>query len=134
MNDKELQIKFQIFEQQIMQIQQQLQRVDEAIFQLTNLKQGIEELKGKKDSEILAQIGQGVFVRAKLLDEKLIVDVGNKNFVKKSIQDTKEVTFNQIKKLGDMKEILEKELEKINQELTHTMIEGQGKTIKKSGV
>ncbi|MCA9487678.1 MAG: prefoldin subunit alpha [Nanoarchaeota archaeon] len=125
MNEQELQVKFQIFEQQIMQIQQQLQRVDEAIMELNNLEEGLEELKGKKDSEILAQIGRGVFIKAKVIEEDLTVDVGGGNFVKKPIEETKEITSDQISKLGEMKELLEGELDKLNQEITKTMLEHQ---------
>lgn len=127
MDEKELQIKFQMFEQQIMQIQQQLQRIDEAVLELTTLENGLEEIKGKKDSEILAPIGRGIFLKAKLSDDTLVVDVGEKHFVKKSVDETKEITSEQIVKLNEIKELLEGEFEKINQELTEVMLEHQKK-------
>lgn len=125
MDEKELQIKFQIFEQQIIQIQEQIQRIDEAVNDLTNLGTGLKELEGKKDKEILAQIGRGIFVKAKLLSEDLIVDVGDRNFVNKTIPNTQKIISDQLDKLNEVKKNLEEELDKINSELTRTMLDFQ---------
>ncbi len=125
MDEKELQIKFQMFEQQIMQLQQHLQRIDEAVNDLTNLGNGLKELEGKKDQEILAQVGRGIFVKAKLLSEELVVDVGDRNFINKSIPDTQKIVADQLDKLNKIKEDLEGELDKINSELTKTMLDFQ---------
>lgn len=126
MNNEELNQKFAVFEQQIRQIQEQLGAVEQAIVDLTSINTGLEDLKGKKDEEIMAPIGRGIFVKAKLLSEDLTVDVGGKNFVNKSIPETKELIEDQVGKLNEMKEALDKELEKINNELTSTMINAQG--------
>lgn len=115
---RELTIKFQMFEQQIRMLQEQLQAVEQAILELGTLNLDFDELVGKKDKEILAPIGRGIFVKAKLLSEELIVDIGNKNFVKKTIPETKKILQNQIKKLEKVKEDLNAELEKINVEIT----------------
>jgi len=121
MEQDELNLKFQIFEQQIMQIQQQLQAVEQAIFELSLLKNDLDELKGKINEEILAPIGRGVFITTKLLSEELLVNVGNGNFIKKSIPETKKIFEEQIEKLGKAKDGLEDELRKIDNELTKTM-------------
>jgi len=125
MSDKELQIKFQIFEQQIMQLQQQLQAVESAILELSKLSIDLEDLKGNVDKEILSPIGRGVFIKAKLISEELIVDVGGKNLVNKSIPETKKIIEEQIEKLKISKESLNVELEKLNQEVTKVFLEHQ---------
>jgi len=122
---QELMMKFQMFEQQINQIQQQLQMIEENIGELGNLNLGIEALKGKKGEEILAPIGRGIFVNAKLESEDLTVDVGGKNFVKKNIDDTRELISEQVKKLQDAKAQLEGSLEGINQEMVKLMSDVQ---------
>jgi len=127
MNDQELQIKFQIFEQQIMQLQQQLQAVEQAILELNQLSVDLEELKGKTGKEILAQIGRGIFVKTNLISEELIVDVGDKNFIKKSISETKKIILEQVGKLGNSKEELNQELENLNKEITEVFLEHQKK-------
>jgi len=131
MEDKELIQKFQIFEKQIMQFQEQLQAVEQGLGELGDLDSGLEDLVGKVGEEILAPIGRGVFVRAKLLSEELTVDVGERNLIKKSISDTKSVLGVQIEKLNGVREEIENQLELINSELTRTMMEHQEKKVSK---
>ena len=123
--EQELMLKFQMFEQQIRAIQQQLQAVEEAIIDISKLNLELDDLIGKTDSEILAPIGRGIFAKAQLLSEELLVDIGNKNFVKKTIPETKEIIQNQIKKLEKLREELNSGLESINQEVTKTFENSQ---------
>jgi len=123
MDEQELIRKFQVFEQQIMQIQEQLQLVEGGIGELKSLDSGLSELVGKTGEEIRAQVGRGIFVKAKLLSEELLVDVGEKKFITKTIPETKVVLIEQIEKLGDVKIELENQLEDINKELTKVMME-----------
>ena len=120
--DKELEEKFRIFEREIMQIQQELQAVEAALIDLGKINLGLDEIKDKKDSEILAQIGRGIFVKAKLLSDGLTVDVGDGNFVKKTIPETKDLIEEQVQKLDSMKNELEGELDRINQEITQALL------------
>ncbi len=122
---QELAMQFQMFEQQIRMIQEQQQAVEQAIVDLSSLNFELDELVGKKDEEILSPIGRGIYASAKLTSEELLVDIGNKNFVKKTIPETKVIIKNQIKKLEKAKEELNKELEKINTELTNVFMEHQ---------
>lgn len=124
-SQQELVMQFQMFEQQIRMIQEQQQAVEQAIVDLSSLNFELDELVGKKDEEILSPIGRGIYASAKLTSEELLVDIGNKNFVKKSIPETKIIIQNQIKKLEKAKEELNKELEKINTELTSVFMEHQ---------
>ncbi len=128
MNQEELERKFRIFEKQIMQIQEQLQAVDRAMMEMGQINLGLDEISGEKANgkEILAPIGRGIFVEAKLASEELMVDVGGANFIKKTIPETKEIIEEQIGKLGEMKNQLEGELEKINEEITESMSKVQG--------
>ena len=126
-DQQELMFKLQMFEQQIQGIQQQMQAVEKAIIDMDALNLGLDELKGKKDQEIMASIGRGIFVKAKLLSEDLTVDIGRKNFVKKSIPDTQKIIAEQVEKLNDAKNDLEKAMENINEDLTKTMLESQEK-------
>lgn len=108
-----------------MQIQEQQRAIEQAMLDMNTIALGLGELVGKKDEEILAPIGRGIFVKAKLLSEELTVDVGANNYVKKSIPDTKKLILDQIEKLKIPKKELEDELEKINNEITQTMQEHQ---------
>ncbi|MEK6833135.1 MAG: prefoldin subunit alpha [Nanoarchaeota archaeon] len=124
-NEQELAMKFQMFEQQIRMLQEQLQAVEQAIVELGSLNLGLDELIGKKDNEILAPVGRGIYAKANLISEELLVDIGNKNFVTKSIPETKKILQEQIKKLEKIREELNIELEKINAELTDVFIKSQ---------
>jgi prefoldin alpha subunit len=124
-SQQQLAIQFQMFEQQIRMIQEQLQAVEQAIIELGSLNLELDELIGKKDNEILAPIGRGIYASAKLLSEELLVDIGNKNFVKKSVPETKKILQTQLKKLEKVKEELNGELDKINTELTKVFMEHQ---------
>lgn len=128
-NEKESQqrlaIQFQMFEQQIRMIQEQQQAVEQAIVELGSLNLQLDELIGKKDNEILAPIGRGIYANAKLLSEDLLVDIGDKNFVKKSIPETKNILQSQLKKLEKVKEELNGEMDKINTELTKVFMQHQ---------
>ena len=124
--EQELTFKFQMMEQQIVAIQQQLQAVEQTLLDMTSLNLGLDEIK--KDKEILASVGAGIFAKAKIISEELVVGIGDKNYLKKSIPQTKKLIQEQILKLEKVRESLEGELEKINEEITRTMIEYQGKT------
>lgn len=122
---QQLVMQFQMFEQQIRMIQEQQQAVEQAIVDLASLNLQLDELIGKKDNEMLAPIGRGIYASAKLTSEELLVDIGNKNFVKKSIPETKNILQMQLGKLEKVKEELNGELEKINTELTKVFMESQ---------
>ena len=124
-NQQELMFKLSMFEQQMQQLQQQLQAVEQGIIEMNNLSLGLEELVGSKDKEILAPIGRGIFVKAKLLSEELTVDIGGKNFVKKSVPEAKKIIDEQIKKLEDVKKELNNNLENSNAEFMKMVQEAQ---------
>ena len=114
---QELLFKLSMFEQQIRQVQQQINAVDEGISELEILNIGLNEIDDGKDKEIFAPVGRGIFVKAKVLSEKLSVDVGGKNFVKKSVPETQEMIKRQIEKLGEIKKELDGSLREITKEV-----------------
>jgi len=122
---QELMFKLQIFEQQIRHLQEQYQAVEQAITQTASLMFGLDDLKGGKGKEIMASIGKGIFVKAKIESDDLIVDVGDKNFVKKDIDSTQKLIKGQIEKLEEIKKELEENMDKLNGELTDVFTEAQ---------
>jgi len=125
-NQQELMFKLSMFEQQIQQLQQQLQAIDQAIVEMSSLKIGLDEFKGEK-KEIFAAVGRGIFIKAKSVSEELLVDVGGKNFVTKSVPETKKLIEDQIKKLEDIKNDLNHNLDEVGGELQKTIMGAQGK-------
>ncbi len=120
---QELMFKLSMYEQQIQQLQQQLQAVEQGVFEMASLNQGLGELVGSVDKEILAPIGRGIFLKTKLLSEDLTVDIGNKTFVKKSIPEAQEMIKEQIKKLEDVKKELNDSLDKVGEEMERVVEE-----------
>jgi prefoldin alpha subunit len=123
---QELIYKFSMYERQIREMQQQIEAIEKGIADLDVLNTGLEELKGSVGKEIYAQLGKGIFINAKINSENLNVDIGNGNFVKKSIPETQKLIGEQTKKLELIKKELEQSLIEIEEELTGMMKELEG--------
>ncbi len=135
MEDREQQeiiFKLSMFEQQIQQLHQQLQAIEQGIIEMNSLNLGLDELIGSEGKEVFTPIGRGIFAKTKLLSEELTVDVGGKNFVKKTIPETKKIIAEQIKKLEDIKEDMNDNLEKVNEEIVKIINEAREKEEKNS--
>ena len=113
---QELLFKLSVFEQQIRQLQQQIGSIDEGIVELESLNIGLEEMKNSEGKESFTPIGGGIFVKSKILSEDLLVDVGGRNFVKKSVEETREMIKKQIEKLDEIKKDLNNNLFEIGKE------------------
>ena len=130
-NQQELIFKLSIFEQQIRQLQQQINAVDEGIMELETLDFGMDELKNSRGKEILAPVGRGIFIKAKVESEEVTVDVGQRTFVKKSVSETQETIKKQVERLKEAREELNRNLEEIGKEVERVMREGQENTDEK---
>ena len=124
-SEEELAAKLGMYEQHIRQIQQQFQAVEESIVELNSLDFGLDEIKNSVGKEILAPIGRGIFVKAELKSDDLTVNVGDKNFVGKSIPDTKKIIKEQMKRLNETREELEKRVDEIREEAKDLIIQSQ---------
>jgi prefoldin alpha subunit len=125
MENQEIIFKLGIFEQQLQQLQQQLQAIERGINELESLNLNLDELVNSKDKEIFAQIGRGIYIKAKILSEDLTVNVGDNNFVNRDISETKTLIQDQIKKLKDVEIELEKSIEMTNNEFLELVQEYQ---------
>ena len=123
---QEIMYKMQVFEQQMQQVQQQLQMIEQGKVELNDMSKAIEDLKGKTGKEIMAPIGRGIYVKAKLVSEDLTVDIGGKKFVKKDIDQTKETIAKQLEKLDEVNKQLDKTLEDLNKEVMELFSEVEG--------
>ena len=98
-------------------MQEQINAVENGILELESLNFGLDELKNSEGKEIMSPVGRGIFVKSKIISEKLTVDVGGKNFVKKSVPETQEMIREQVVKLKSVKQELEIGLEEIGKEV-----------------
>ena len=113
---QELLFKLSVFEQQIRQLQQQIGSIDEGMVELESLFVGLDEIKNSEGKESFSPIGRGIFVKSKILSEDLLVDVGGRNFVKKSVSETQDVIKKQIEKLEEIRKDLNNNLFEIGKE------------------
>jgi prefoldin alpha subunit len=125
MEEKELNYKLQLFEQQIIYFQEQINFIDQALIEMSGLKQILDEIKNKKEQEILSPIGRGVFVKAKIISDEILVDIGNKNIVTKTIPEAKELIEEQINKIEENRKKLEEELKNIEKQMETFFMENQ---------
>ena len=129
--NQELIFKLSMFEQQIQQINQQVQAVEEGIIELRSLKNGLGEIKNSNGKEIMASIGKGIFIKAKIISDELNVDIGEKNFVKKSVSETQEIIESQIRKLEGVRIELDENLETLGNEAKKIIEEAEKENSKR---
>ena len=107
--EKQQIIQLQMIEQEANQLEQQLKLVEQHIFDMQKLTEGLNELETSDKKEILANIGKGIYIPAEIKSKELIVEIGNKILVKKSIPETKNIIDEQLKRLIEFKQqIIEK--------------------------
>ena len=107
---------------QYRQIEEYIKRIDSASEELENTKEGLNEFeKLKGNEEILAPIAQGIFVKAKMTDEKRVtINVGNNVMSDKTIPEALKL----LKKQEDEMKITRADAEKKMNELASVL---QGK-------
>ena len=128
MEQQEIIFRLSMMEQQMQQLQQQFESVERGITELESLNLGLDDMNGSEGKEILAQVGKGIYVKAKIISEKLTVNVGENNFVSRSIPETKEMILSQIKKLKDVRIELENNIDSINSEFSKVVQEYEAGT------
>ena len=108
MNQEKL-MQLQVIEQEASQLEQQLQIIEQHISDMQKINLGLDEIEKTEDKEILANIGKGIYIPAQIKSKDLIVEIGSKNFVKKTIPETKKIVEEQLKKLIEFKhQVIEK--------------------------
>ncbi len=131
MEQQEIIFRLQMMEQQMRQLQQQMEAVAQGIAELESLNSGLDEIPNSAGKEILAQIGKGIYVKAKIVSDELTVNVGENNFVNRNVSDTKKMIDEQVKKLKEVEKELKDNLETMNGEFMGMIQEYQNGPDKK---
>ena len=116
-------MKLQVLEQEANQMGEQLKLVEQQINELDILKVNLEKLEKAGEEEIFAELGKGIFVKAKLKKSDLLIDVGSKVLVPKSYNQIKEVIKEQTSKSEQVRVEVGKRIEQINNELNRLIEE-----------
>lgn len=121
-------VELNLLQNELAQLEQQMQFIDKYVQDIQNLEKSLEELKtAKKDHELFSPLGQEVFIRTKIVNpNELLVNVGEKILVKKTINETKEIVGEKTKKAQEIKnqiatqmELILNELNRLEHELNH---------------
>ena len=117
-------MELQMIEQEAEQFTKQSELIEQNISEMEELRASLEELEDKETKKILANLGKKIYIPVEIKDKTLIVEVGNKNFVKKSIPETKVLIDEQLKRLLAAKsqiierlEVMQKDMEIIMNEI-----------------
>ena len=124
--------EFQVIEEQIRHVAQQVQELNSKLIELEYIKVSLGDFqRTPAGTQVLAPISSGVFFRAKLADnQKLLVNVGAGTVVAKSVEDTQKLMDEQAvevdrlrqAKLAKLQELtkqahgIEQELRRLSQE------------------
>lgn len=126
-------MRLNMLEQRIQKIQEQLMMVEQQMAEISALSNSLDKIKGKKDKEILAHIGKGIFLKSKIMNnDEIIVDVGSKVFLKKSVEDGKQIVEKQVKELANVRDMLIAELSKARAEAEGIIMEIEEKNKEKT--
>lgn len=115
--DREQLIKLQVIGQEVEQLNSHVQTIEQNISEMTELKESIEEIGKKENQEILINIGKKIFIPVKVMNNNLIVDIGNKNLIKKSAPETRKIIEYQIEKLNETKDQILTRLKDLESEM-----------------
>lgn len=93
--------EFQLLDQQLKQIQEQIFLIQQQIQELESLNANLDSIsKTEKKSEILSPLGAGVFIKTELKENKeVIMNIGAKTAVLKTIPDAKKLITLQVNEL-----------------------------------
>lgn len=105
--------EFQILEQKLKQVNQQLLNLDNQLLEFQRIGENLDDIKKtKKNTEILVNLGGGVFSKAELKDRNnVLMNVGANIIVEKGIPSSKEIINSQIDQIKDVAKQLEQEFQ-----------------------
>ena len=112
-------IEFNMMDQQLKQLEQKAMEIEKQVYEMQLSENSLEELKSKKDSEVMIPLAGGIFVKGKIEDaEKVIIHVGNRILARKSINDAKKLLEKQRKKVSDERLNIDAEMNSLLHEMT----------------
>tara|TARA_Y100000310_G_C20495678_1_gene721416 strand:- start:433 stop:816 length:384 start_codon:yes stop_codon:yes gene_type:complete len=101
--NQEISFKLEELNRQSQEISERLKIVEQQLLELQNFERNLKELENSKETEVLASLGKGVFIKTDMKKEDLFVEVGSGILVKKSLEESKKIAEQQSKKLNEMK-------------------------------
>jgi len=125
MPKEEVLFKLAVFEQEINKLEQQMQLIEQQVLEMQSLYSGLKELEKSKEKQMWANLGKNIFIKTEILDKNLLVDIGNRTFVKKNITETLKLIEEQLIKLIEVKNKVMGKLQEIQQQMEEVIMEAQ---------
>jgi prefoldin alpha subunit len=116
-NKADMQNKFveiSMLEGKLKQLEQSLNFLDQQIMEQQLLQLNLDEIKKmKKGQEMLFLLGKSVFIKGKIDEPELLVNVGSNALVKKNAEKAKEIVERQKLQIASIRGEIAREMEKI---------------------
>jgi prefoldin alpha subunit len=99
-------IEYQVCEQQLKQLQQQLEKLEMQTLEVNNVIQSVEDIsKAKPGEEVLVPVTGGIFFKANMSENsRFLVNVGGGVVVDKDVEGTKKLLQEQAMEIEKYKE------------------------------
>jgi len=112
-------LEINVMENRLRQLEQSLNIIDQQIMEQQMLQLNINELKKvKKGQDMLFPLGRNLFVKGKLEDNELLINIGNGIVVKKEGEKAKDIVERQKLQLVGIREEIAREVERILNEIS----------------
>jgi len=116
-NQKEIQskiIEINMLEGKLKQLEQSLNFIDQQIMEQQLLQLNLNEIKKmKKGQEMLFPLGKNVFIKGKIEEPEILVNVGSNAIVRKNAEKAREIVERQKLQIASIREEIAREMEKI---------------------
>ena len=107
-------LELNVLDMQIRQLEQQAMLVEQQITEYNSLLANLDDLKkAKKGQSMLFPFSRDIFVEGKIESNEVLVNVGSKTLVKKSIDEAKKIMEKQKNQMKNVNEEIRREIEKI---------------------
>lgn len=116
-------LQAQMMEQESNQLNQHLELIQQNIQEMQELRFSLTDLKDSKNKEILTNIGKRIYLPVEVKKEKVIVEVGNKTYVEKTLDEAKDIVEDQLNRLEEGKIEVSNRIEMLHQRITKMMDE-----------
>lgn len=111
--------------QEAEKLEQQIQTIEQQANELGLIRQSIEELKNKKDKDILTNLGKGIFIQTQVKSSDLLINIGSDVIIKKTPEQAINIIDNQLKQLSTGKISLSERTSEIQEQMQEMIIQMQ---------
>ena len=112
-------MQLQTLEQEANHLGEQIKIIDQQISELNSLKKNLEHIKNSGEEEIYSELSKGIFVKSIIKKSNLLVEVGGGVFVPKNFDEINEIIDDQNRKFEEVKIEISERIESINNELNN---------------